>query len=181
MMIDMQIKDSKVSAVVVIPKTIKDKLERDAELSGTPSKEFMGLILTRYAEWEKFSREIGFATVTRAFLRTVLERVDEKTLTTIAVSTCRGALRDAMLYVTGSASIDGLLKTLDYWLDSTNVAYRRIKKGSVDSYVIQHQLGYKWSLYFSTVVEAILIEVGYHTRDLIMDNESLSFSIVALR
>lgn len=164
---------------VVVSRAVRDRLNRDAQMLGVSPKVLMAQVLTRYAEWEQFSREIGFASITRLFPRSVLEHVEDKTVSAIAGSTCRSSSRDAMLYVTGKADIFGLLKTIDYWLASTNVPFKHLKKrdNGCEFYVIQHQLGYKWSVYFSIVVGSILSETGYHAKDLAMDSESLSFMI----
>lgn len=98
-------------------------------------------------------------------------------MTTIAVSTCRGAMRDAMIYIKGQISYESFLGAVDLWLGASHLPFRHIQKGDLDKYVIQHELGKKWSLYLSTVINSILNEIGYRTSDQRIDEQSVSFEI----
>jgi hypothetical protein len=50
----------------------------------------------------------------------------------------------------------------------------------IDRYMIQHGLGAKWSIYFSTLVDSILSEIGYKIADQLYDHNSLSFKIAKM-
>jgi hypothetical protein len=164
---------------VRVSKTVRDKLDTESKMSGVTLNTLIGQILKKHIEWDRFAKDVGFASITKAFLRSVLENIDDKTITTIAVTTCRGAIRDAMIYMTGKMEYTGFLKTLDLWLDAANVPFRHISdEDGNDSYVVQHQLGHKWSIYFGTVVNSVLNELGYRTDGQIMTTDSVSFTIV---
>jgi hypothetical protein len=47
-----------------------------------------------------------------------------------------------------------------------------------DMYIVQHQLGEKWSIYFGTVANSVLNEIGYRTEGQVITNDSVSFTIV---
>jgi hypothetical protein len=172
---------SKGSSVLTVrvSKTVREKLDAESKMSGMTLNTLISQILTRHTEWDRFAKDVGFASITKAFLRSVLENIDDKTISTIAVTTCRGAMRDAMIYMSGKMEYTAFLKTLDMWLNAANVPYRHTTdEDGRDGYIVQHQLGYKWSIYFGTVVNSVLNEIGYRTNGQIMTNDSVSFTIV---
>lgn len=146
-------------------------------MEGISLNTLISQILVRHVEWDRFAEDVGFASVTKPFLRAILEQVDDKTLTTIAVSACRGAMKDAMIYMTGKLNFEGFVHTIDRWLQAAHVPYRHIQKNGDHSYIIQHGLSFKWSVYFATVVNSVLNEIGYKTTEQRLDENSMSFGI----
>jgi hypothetical protein len=165
-----------------VDNAIKDKLQTESQMKGTTLNNLVNQVLRKYTEWDRFAKDVGFATITKAFLRAILEQLDEKTISTIAVSTCRGALRDATIYINGALDYSGFLRTIDLWLDAANVPFRHTRddKG-IHHYNVQHELGKKWSIYFAAVVNALLVEIDHRTDGQIISSDSVSFSIVKAR
>lgn len=161
---------------VRVNEEIKKILVLESELEGVTLNTLIGKILTKHVSWDKFSDEIGFVMSTRPFLRSLLELVDEEDIKKLALTVCRSSWRDAIIYTTGDLTIVNFLKVLELWLHSSHIHFRRILKSDNDKFVIQHDLGEKWSLYFVTVVGAVLGEVGYKFVDLVSTPQTISFS-----
>ena len=140
---------------------VKEKLEVESELNAISLNTMIGQILTKHVEWDRFAEDIGVVVITRPFFRAVIEEVDDKTLTTIAVTTCRSAIRDAMLFITGKSDLPSFLKVLDLWLAASNISFRHIVENHQDKYIVQHDLGNKWTIYFTSVTGTLLNEFGY--------------------
>jgi hypothetical protein len=172
---------SKVSSVLTVrvPRAVREKLDAESQMSGITLNTLVSQIVTKHTEWDRFARDVGFASITKAFLRSVLEHLSDKTISTIAVTTCRGAMRDAMIYMNGKMEYSAFIKTMDLWLSAANVPFRHMTDDEgQDMYIVQHQLGYKWSIYFGTVANSVLNEIGYRTDGQVTTNDSVSFTIV---
>lgn len=156
---------------------IKQKLEVESEMTAITLNTLISKILTKHTEWDRFAEDVGFVFLTKQFLRALLDHIDEKTITTIAVSTCRGAMRDAMIYIKGQVNHESFLGAVDLWFGASHLPFRHIQKDDVDKYVVQHELGKKWSIYLTTVINSILNEIGYRTSDQRIGEQSVSFEI----
>lgn len=99
----------KLSSIITlrVDDAIKDRLQTESQMKGVTLNSLVNQVLRKYTEWDRFEKDVGFATITKAFLRAILEQLDEKTISTIAVSTCRGALRDATIYINGVLDYSG--------------------------------------------------------------------------
>jgi hypothetical protein len=104
---------SKGSSVITVrvSKAVKEKLDAESKMSGITLNTLVSQIITKHTEWDRFARDVGFASVTKPFLRSVLEHLDDKTVSTIAVTTCRGAMRDAIIYMNGKMEYSTFIKT----------------------------------------------------------------------
>ena len=170
----------KKSAVITarVSKEIKEKLEDEAEMTGSTVNTLTSNVLTKHVNWDRFAEDIGFVFLTKPFLRAILDEVDEKTIKLIAVSTCRGAIRDAVLFLKGEMNKDSIMDAFDLWFGASHIPFRHIKKNDVDRYIVQHGLGKKWSIYIGAVVNVLLNEIKYKVTNQKSQDQSISFDIV---
>lgn len=163
---------------VRVSEDVKDKLDVESEMNSTTLNTLVSQVLSKHVEWDRFAEDIGFVFLAKPFLRTLLDYVDEKALTMIAVSTCRGAMRDAMLFIKGEINITTFIQALDLWFGASHMPFRHIINDGSDRYIIQHELGKKWSIYIATVVNSLLTEMNHMVKNQKMDEQSVSFEIV---
>ncbi len=170
----------KKSAVISarVSEDIKNKLEDEAEMKGSTINTLTSNVLTKHVNWDRFAEDIGFVFLTKPFLRAILDEVDEKTMKLIAVSTCRGAIRDAVLFLKGEMNKDTIIEAFDLWFAASHIPFRHIKKSDLDRYIVQHGLGKKWSIYTGAVVNVLLNEIGYKVINQKSEDQSISFEIV---
>ena len=156
---------------------IKNKLEIESEMKSMTLNTLIGQIITKHASWDRFAEDIGFVFLTKPFLRAILSHVPEKEMTTIAVTVCRGAMKDATIYMYGELTVDTYIKSLDAWLAASHIPFRHIKDDNTDKYVIQHELGNVFSKYLITVINAVLNEFTFCIAKQDLTDQSVSFSI----
>ena len=169
----------KKSAVISarVSEEVKNKLEDEAEMKASTINTLTSNILTKHVSWDRFAEDIGFVFLTKPFLRAILDEVDEKTMKLIAVSTCRGAIRDAVLFLKGEMSKETIVEAFDLWFAASHIPFRHIKKPEIDRYIVQHGLGQKWSIYIGAVVNVLLNEVGHKVTNQKSEGQSISFEI----
>ena len=162
---------------VRVDANIKNKLELESEMKGMTLNTLIGQIVTKHVVWDRFAEDIGFVFLTKPFLRAILSQVPEKEMTTIAVTVCRGAMKDATIYMYGELSVDTFIKSLDSWLAASHIPFRHITNEGISKYVIQHELGNVFSQYLVTVINAILNEFKFRIHKQELTDQSVSFEI----
>jgi hypothetical protein len=162
---------------VRVDEETKNKLEIESEMKSTTLNTLIGQIITKHVSWDRFAEDIGFVFLTKPFLRAILAHVPEKEMTNIAVTVCRGAMKDATVYMYGEITLESFIKSLDSWLTASHIPFRHIKDRNTDRYVVQHELGNTFSSYLITVVNVILNEFRYRTSNQEITDQSISFSI----
>jgi hypothetical protein len=156
---------------------VKNALILESELEGVTLNTMIGKILLRHVEWDQFSAGVGFVMTTKPFLRNVLDTLSDVELKKLAMTICRTAFVDAVIFITGSLTIVNFLKVLQLWLSVSRIHFRHVLQDGKDKFIVQHELGEKWSLYFSTLMGSILNEIGYRPVDIASTQQSISFVI----
>ncbi|TAK16760.1 MAG: hypothetical protein EPO37_07795 [Nitrosarchaeum sp.] len=162
---------------VRVDANVKHKLEAESEMKSMTVNTLVGQIITKHVSWDRFAEDLGFVCLTKPFLRAILSHVPEKEMTNIAMTVCRGAMKDATIYMYGEMTMKTFIKSLDSWLTASHIPFRHIDDDNVDKYVIQHELGDAFSSYLITVINAVLNEFKFCTTHQDLTDQSVSFVI----
>jgi len=155
----------------------KNKLEIESEMKSMTLNTLIGQIITKHTSWDRFAEDIGFVFLTKPFLRAILSHVTEKEMANIAVTVCRGTMKDATIFMYGEITVDTFIKSLDSWLEASHISFRHIKDDDTDKYVIQHEIGNVFSQYLIIVINSVLNELKYRASKQEITDQSISFVI----
>jgi len=163
---------------VRIPYKVKESLQVESDRSGTSLNTLISQVLIRYAKWDVFAKESGFGSFPKQIITSFLDSIDDHSLSMMAESVGNAAFRDAMIFISGSLSLESFIPTLDMWLEAANMQYRHLDKSNGEQqYVIMHNLGQKWSFYLSELVKSSLFQLGSGVEGISVTKEVLSFVI----
>ncbi len=150
-------------------------------MNGSTLNTLMSQIVTKHIRWDRFAEDIGFVFLTKQCVRSILEHVDDKVIRDIATTTCRAAMRDAVIFIKGRESLDNFLEVIDLWFNASHIPFRHITVRGENRYVIQHDFGRKWSLYIVSVINSLSTEMGFKMKNQKINDHSAFFDILVSR
>ena len=172
---------SKKTSIISIrlPDEIKQKLERESEINGTTLNTLATQVLSRHTDWDRFAKDLGFIFSTRKFLKGILTDVSDKTVEKIASTTCKDAVKDVVIFSFSEVTLENFVKTFRLWLAASDIPFRFIPNSENDGgrFLVQHELGPKYSLYLQTMSGTILNEIGYRVKNIESTDDSLNFEV----
>jgi hypothetical protein len=174
---EMQEDSSQTSIISVrVPDFIKKELQQNSDTNHITLNALIAKILIQHIEWSQFVQDSGFVYTNRTFLKQMFEITDIKEIEKIAEKYCAPSLKTSIMYMHGDFNNNTFIKTLESWLRTSHIPYRRIEKNESVRHVIQHDLGIKWSKYLHVVIEIISNELGYSV-DAKIEEDMLTFSM----
>lgn len=153
----MSLADRKTQTVlrnVRIPKELNALLQRDANAENRTVSALVVSILTKYAEWDRFTRKFGFVTIPRNNYERMIEAMDEQTYlaaTEEAPSTFLEMVRFWHKRI-DAETVCAFCERLSKYVGTTQCEVERI--GGNYSITLQHGLGSKYSNHLKRVYEA---------------------------
>lgn len=160
-----------------INKKLKKALEDECELKKTSVNHTLTEMVDNHLKWDKFAQEMGLIFVTKAIFRDILSRITEREIKILATTICRGALRNATVYMKGEFNLENFLEIIDMWLTHSHVPFRRISNSTHEKYILSHDLGEKYSYYMYTAVNTLLPEVDCTCQNAHLEEQTLTFEI----
>ncbi|NIM25938.1 MAG: hypothetical protein GTN97_02235 [Nitrosopumilaceae archaeon] len=161
-----------------INKKLKKALEDECELKKISVNNALTNMVDNHLKWDKFAQEMGLIFVTKAIFRDILSKISEREIKILATTICRGALRNATVYMKGEFNLENFLEIIDTWLTHSHVPFRRIANEDHVKYILSHDLGSKYSYYIYTAINTLLPEVDCTCKNSHLEDQTLTFEIV---
>jgi len=136
-----------------------EKLQQEAELKQISLNTLANQVFREYVEWYASAPKSGYVTVRKSLIVRMLNDMTEEEVLDYAKTTAADS-RDINLLLTGEYTLSSVLQVIEHKVRISGYKYRREVKGDTQSYIIQHDLGRKWSLYLGTLFKAEFEEVG---------------------
>jgi hypothetical protein len=137
-----------------IPNYINTLLEEDAASKGVSVNALISMIMTKYAEWDRYIERFGGITIKPQAFKKILEVVDDNKLADIAKRSGSRFPKEFVLFWFKRASLDTYLKSLKLICKYKGYArYELESDGSEYTIILVHDLGEKWSNFLRHVVE----------------------------
>ncbi|MEX0763615.1 MAG: hypothetical protein WEC35_00390 [Nitrosopumilaceae archaeon] len=132
-----------------------EELKKEAELEKTNLNSLVSKILSNHINWERYERKAGLLPMTKPFVKYAISSMNDKQIINLAQKIEKEAFRDILIFTKGSHSLVEFIEILRSWLNVAWMQHYIEKKENSYSFIIQHDLGRKWSLYVKTMVSEL--------------------------
>jgi beta-lactamase class A len=125
----------------------------------------------------------GFIADRRCLLTKVINNLSEQEIVDLAEHVAKTTNKDSILFIKKEYAIKSALDLLETWIKISGYPYRHKQTNnngqSRHLYVIQHDMGIKWSVYLANLYQFLFDELGEHKRRIEFDKteNTLAFTI----
>jgi hypothetical protein len=147
-----------------LPRDILNKLRQEAKLKEISVDTLMTQIAKRHTEWYVNASQIGFVSVRKSLIMRLLDEIgDDEKIREIAREVTEGS-SDFLLLLKKqyNVPIESALDFIESWIKESGYPYLHDTSGvdqNIHYFVIQHDMGLKWSLYLSEIYRHLFEEL----------------------
>lgn len=142
------------AATFRLDKAVLDQLRLEAEQKQINLNTLVNQIVRSHIEWHANAAKAGFIPVRRYLIRRLFDPLTQEQIDTLGTSLSQDLSFGNMMMVRGSTE-KSILEFLERWLRACGFNYQREIKENYYTYVIQHEMGIKWSYYLARLFEEI--------------------------
>lgn len=135
---------------------VLDKVSTRADLQKTSLNVLVNQILSSYVEWDVDAAKAGWVPMQRSVLTNLMDLIDEKSILAVAENAAKSSGKDSMLYMYGKYNLESLLTNIRISAQRSGFSIKEYAENRNLEIVIQHDLGWKWSLFFKSYYQHIL-------------------------
>jgi hypothetical protein len=157
--------------------TILNKLHHEAEQKDISVNTLVSHIIRGHIDWHSNAAKAGFVTVRRGLLSSLINRLPEKEISSIAEYIAKNETKDFVLLLRNEYKIESALDVIETWIKISGYPYRHEVNYTRHSYVIQHDIGKNWSLYMSELYRFLFEEFGLRKVEFDLNDNSLDFVV----
>jgi hypothetical protein len=131
-----------------------EELRSEAESSNISLNVLVNHIFRRYTSWERDANRIGFVPITKDLFAALLEKLEEGQLEQVANKSAKNIV-DVIIYMRKKFDLETFLQWLDEMCRASGFAKKRVTMDTLYTYIVQHDLGMKYSIYLKTILQSL--------------------------
>jgi hypothetical protein len=165
-----------------IDSKVLKNLRHEAEQKDISTNTLVNQIIKDHLNWHSNAAKAGFISVRRPFVSKVIKHLPEQEIISLAEYVAKTINKDSILLMKNEYTIKSALDFLESWIKISDYPYRHEETNNGQnkhSYVIQHDMGMKVSLYLATLCQFLFDELGQNKRRIEFDKteNTLAFTI----
>jgi hypothetical protein len=158
-------------------KYILDRLRKDAQDKQVSLNTLLNQIAIQHLDWHAHAAKAGFITVRKGSIMKMLEKISEREIIEIAESTARKESKEFVMMLRNEYNLISALDVIETWIEITGYSYRHEVRGSEHFFIVQHDMGIKWSLFIREIYRFVFEDFGLARVDFDSSENALSFKI----
>jgi hypothetical protein len=148
-------------------KDLLDGLKEEAEQKRTSLNTLVSQILQAHAEYYTFASKGGLISMPKTLLVRVMDKLGEQEVIQLSEHIAKNELKDTILLMKNNYTADSIMDFVESWTRAGGFPYRhhlenrdKGKAASTHSFVMQHDMGERWSLYFVELFRFAFEQLG---------------------
>ena len=149
-------KKTEVASFRLTRETLED-LRKIAEHEKVSLNTLISQVLDQYLHWHYVAPTSGMIPQPKQLLITIFNHLSDDEIIEISNYVAETQVKSLMLGIHKEYSIESFMTGMEYWAKASNFPFSHIEKLSgLHQYIIQHEMGKNWSLYYEHVFKKIL-------------------------
>jgi hypothetical protein len=154
---------------------IMNGIRAEAENRSASINSFINYILQRFLESDKIEQMSGMVYINRPVVMEIFNRKSDEEVINLAKSTAKNAIYDIFLFTMGKNDLNSFLLWLENEMNKHSFNVHHLIDGDEHTYIIRHETGQKFSLYYKTIIEEIFRDHFKKQVDFTISQEILLF------
>lgn len=153
------------------------QLKKEADHQEISLNTLVGQIFRQHIDWHSNAPKAGFVSVTKGLISGILNKISDEEILKLTEYTTKKESKDFVLLLRNEYTIISILDVLETRIRVSGFQYRHDVNGTIHSYVIQHDMGNKWSVYMAAQYGCVFDEFNLKAVTFEMTDNTLAFIV----
>lgn len=159
-----------------IGKKTLDKLRSYAKSESTTINSAINQLLSHAVDWDVVASKTGWVPIPKDVLIAYFDKLDDKTIMEVAEVSGKNVPRDLLLAMRGKFDVKEWISILRSRAKAAGFHFSEIVEDDSVSFVMKHDMGTKWSIYFQTYYDSAFTALGC-TAECSVTNNTVSYKL----
>lgn len=137
-----------------LPEKVVRELEIDARNKNISQNVLVKQILENYINWDRYSEKIGIIPVPKAIIETLGGDLEGNDINEI-INVIKPIIKDNVMLIKGDYDLKRCIEALEDYMKSSGMKSDHRIEGHLHHFIIQHELGMKWSIFTEQLLKEI--------------------------
>ncbi len=143
-----------------INKRVLEAIKEISNQGGISVNTLINQILNKAVMWDIAATQSGWVPIPKQTLVSIMDQIDDKNIIEIAHKNGKIIPKDILYIMKGNIEIRNWIDVLKYRAIAAGFKYSEYEENNYFKFVTQHDMGMKWSNYFSAYYDTAFKELG---------------------
>lgn len=140
-----------------LPAKLVDELETEAMQKNISQNVLIRQILEKYVKWDRFADKIGMVPIPRGILEALGEEMTGEDIDGV-IQVMAPLIKESVMFMKGKYDLKRCIETLEDYMRASGMNSDHRIEGALHHFIIQHELGMKWSFFAEQLLKEIFHE-----------------------
>jgi hypothetical protein len=154
------------------------KLRSEAETQGISLNSLINQILKSFLEWHIFEPKVGMVPLSKPVVEELFTKMSKEQIIDIATRVGKNEVENAAMFMKGGKmDLDSFLSWFETRMKNSSIQMSHVfdEKDRTHAYIMKHDIGENWSLYFKEILLYIFNELFGKRVDITISHTMLTF------
>ena len=158
---------------------ILSKMRNEADQKRISLNTLASQIFQSYVEYDMYASRAGMISFPKSLLVSIMNRLSEQEVEQLSEYIAKNDFKEMILLIKSEYNLSAFLDMIESWLRASGIGYRRDVKDSIQTFVIQHDMGKRWSTYFEKLINYAFKDLNEYEPIFNITDNSIAFRITA--
>lgn len=154
-----------------------NQLRKEAEHNRISLNTLASQIFQSHVEYHKYSSQAGMVSFPKSLLVRIMNRLSEREVESLSEHIAKNEIKDMTRLMKSAYSLSAFLDVFESWLRVSGFAYKRETIDNSEIFVVQHEMGRRWSIYFEKLIEYVFKDLNENKPSFEVTDNSVAFKI----
>ncbi len=154
---------------------ILDQLRREANEKRISLNTLASQIFQTHTEYDRYASKAGMISFPKSLLIRLMDRLSDFEVDELTQYIAKNDFKEMTLLMKNEYTLPAFLDMIESWLRVSGFGYRRDSVDGVPTFVIQHDMGRRWSRYFEKLVSYIFEDLNDRKPIFDVSDNSIAF------
>lgn len=135
-----------------IPIELLESLRIEAQEDNVSLNTLVNQVIIGHEKWHKYSKKAGFITIPKDFQKLLMAKLTNDEIIQITQQKAKYC-KDVVSMLRSNYSVDSFLDVIEMWFKISNFSYRKDMNENKLRLTVQHNMGEKWSMFLSSLIQ----------------------------
>lgn len=154
-----------------------EDLKKEAEHKRVSLNTLATQIFRTHTEYGSLSVKGGMVSFHKSLLIRIMEGLPEDEIVKLAEYIAKNEMKDTVLLMKKQYNAAAFIDFIESWARVSGFEYRHDVNGNTHSFVIQHDMGNRWSMYIAQVIKHVFSDVEARWADFQSTDNTVAFNV----
>jgi hypothetical protein len=171
------LKSSSGSVTLRFDSDMLEALKRESEHKRISLNTLATQIFRTHTEYGSMSARAGMVSFHKSLLIRMMDRLSEDEILKLSEYIAKNEMKDTVLLMKKKYTAAAFIDFIESWARVSGFEYRHDVSGDTHSFVIQHDMGKRWSIYISNVFKHVFSDIGAKWADFHSTDNTVTFNV----